>query len=90
MLLAGVCTVYAFSESVLLMRKFSVFTMNLTINLEPVYGILLAFLIYREKEQMTTDFYLGAAVILLSVFAFPVVRKAIDERRGGQIEEKSI
>ena len=89
-LLAGVCTVYAFSESVLLMRKFSVFTMNLTINLEPVYGIFLAFLIYREKEQMTTDFYLGAAVILLSVFAFPVVRKAIDERRGGQIEEKSI
>lgn len=72
LLLGGVCTVYAFSVSVELMRRITAFAVNLTINLEPVYGIILAVLIFGEKEQMTGGFYLGTLIILLSVLIYPV------------------
>ena len=77
-LLAGVCTVYAFSTSVELMKRISAFVVNLTINLEPVYGILLAVLMYTLRipgfgqEKLSTGFYLGTIVILLSVLIHPV------------------
>jgi drug/metabolite transporter (DMT)-like permease len=54
------------------MKRLSVFTINLTINLEPVYGIMLAVLIFGERERMTPEFYLGTAIILISVLAYPV------------------
>lgn len=71
-LLGGVCTVYAFSVSVELMRRITAFAVNLTINLEPVYGIILAVLIFGEKEKMTGGFYLGTLIILVSVLIYPV------------------
>ena len=83
LVLSGICTVYAFSASVELMKRVSVFTINLTINLEPVYGILLAVLVFGEKEKMTTQFYVGTLIILISVLIYPVLnywnkrRKAI-------------
>ena len=83
LVLSGICTVYAFSASVELMKRVSVFTINLTINLEPVYGILLAVLVFGEKEKMTPQFYLGTLIILISVLIYPVLnywnkrRKAI-------------
>lgn len=73
LILSGVCTVYAFSVSVELMKRLSVFTLNLTINLEPVYGIVLAVLIFGEKEKMTPQFYLGTLIILISVLIYPVI-----------------
>ncbi len=72
-LLAGVCSVYAFSVSVELMKRLSVFTINLTINLEPVYGIILAVIILGESEKMTPQFYMGTAIILVSVLSYPVL-----------------
>lgn len=72
LLLGGVCTVYAFSVSVELMKRMSVFTINLTINLEPVYGIVLAVLIFGESEKMTLQFYLGTGIILVSVLIYPL------------------
>jgi drug/metabolite transporter (DMT)-like permease len=83
LILGGLCTVYAFSASVELMKRLPVFSINLTINLEPVYGIVLAVLIFGEKEKMTPQFYLGTLVILISVLIYPVLnywnkrRKAI-------------
>ena len=74
LLLAGVCTVYAYQASVRLLRKFSAFTLNLTINLEPVYGILLAWLIFGEAERMKTGFYAGALLILSAVVAYPLLK----------------
>ena len=77
--LAGVCTVYAFSSSVELMKRLSAFVVNLTINLEPVYGILLAQLLYWLRvpgfgqERMSGGFYLGTAIILASVLVHPVL-----------------
>lgn len=73
LVLGGVCTVYAFSVSVELMKRLSVFTINLTINLEPVYGIVLAVLIFGESEKMTPQFYLGTLIILVSVLLYPVM-----------------
>jgi drug/metabolite transporter (DMT)-like permease len=55
------------------MKRLSVFTVNLTINLEPVYGIILAVLILGESEKMTPQFYLGTAIILVSVLSYPVM-----------------
>ncbi len=78
-LLAGVCTVYAFSSSVELMKRLSAFVVNLTINLEPVYGILLAQLLYWLRvpgfgqERMSGGFYLGTIIILISVLIHPVI-----------------
>lgn len=73
LILGGVCTVYAFSVSVDLMKRLPVFSINLTINLEPVYGIVLAVLILGESEKMTPQFYLGTLIILISVLIYPVL-----------------
>ena len=80
LVLALVCTLYAFSVSVNLMRYVTAFAMNLTNNLEPVYGILLAVLVFGDQEAMSLPFYLGTAIILLSVLAYPVIRR-INRRR---------
>jgi drug/metabolite transporter (DMT)-like permease len=71
-LLSGICTVYAFSVSVELMRRITAFAVNLTVNLEPVYGIILAVMIFGEKEKMTSGFYMGTLIILISVLIYPV------------------
>lgn len=73
LILGGVCTVYAFSVSVELMKRVPVFTVNLTYNLEPVYGIILAVLVFGESEKMTPQFYLGTLIILISVLIYPVL-----------------
>jgi len=64
LLLATVCTAYAFAASIDLMKHLSPYTIMLSINLEPVYGILLALIVFGEKEKMNTNFYLGALIIL--------------------------
>lgn len=66
-ILATICTGYAFIASVNLMKWLTPFTLMLTINLEPVYGILLALAVFGDKEFMSTTFYLGAAIILATV-----------------------
>ena len=81
MILSLVCTVYAYPMGVRLMKRFSVFTVNLTVNLEPVYGIVLAFLIFGEKEKMSPNFYFGAAIILLAVFSYPVLMYLSSQRK---------
>ena len=75
LILAGICTVYAYSMGVKLMEKFSAYAMNLTVNLEPVYGIILAFIIFGEKEKMTAGFYLGTLIILGAVIMYPFLKK---------------
>ncbi|MFK5982705.1 MAG: DMT family transporter [Flavobacteriaceae bacterium] len=67
LLLASVCTAYAFIASVHVMKWISPYTVMLTTNMEPVYGIILALLILGEKEYMSPTFYLGAVIILITV-----------------------
>lgn len=80
MVLSLACTVYAYTAGVRLMQRISAYSMNLTVNLEPVYGIVLAWFIFNEGEQMSTGFYYGAAIILMSVFIYPII-DAYAERR---------
>jgi drug/metabolite transporter (DMT)-like permease len=61
------CTVWAQSLALNALKHISSFTATLTVNLEPVYGIILAIYFYNENQQLSTGFYLGMALILLSV-----------------------
>ncbi|WP_088323134.1 DMT family transporter [Polaribacter tangerinus] len=67
LLLSSICTAYAFIASVKIMKFLSPYTVMLTINLEPVYAIILALLIFKEKEQMSSSFYFGASIVLFVV-----------------------
>ena len=67
LILSLICTAYAFIASVKVMKYLSPYTVMLTINLEPVYGIFLAFLIFGDAEKMSDSFYYGAAIILSTV-----------------------
>lgn len=66
-ILGSVCTAYAFIGAVYIMHHISPFTVMLTYNLEPVYGILLALLLFPEKEVMSSHFYYGALIIIVAV-----------------------
>jgi drug/metabolite transporter (DMT)-like permease len=61
------CTVLAFNLSIKALKKISPFTVNLSYNLEPVYGILLAFVIYKEHLDLEISFYAGLFIIFLTV-----------------------
>ncbi|HCX21818.1 MAG: EamA family transporter [Flammeovirgaceae bacterium] len=75
LLLGLVCTVFAYSYSVKLMQRLSAFSVNLTVNLEPVYGIVLALIFFPEDEQMNPGFYMGTGLILLSVLIYPLFNR---------------
>ena len=62
--LSSICTAYAFIMSVKVMKYISPYTVMLTINLEPVYAIILALFIFGDKEKMNPAFYLGAGIVL--------------------------
>lgn len=66
-ILSSVCTAYAFIASTSVMKFLSPYTVMLTINLEPIYGIILAVLIFKDREKMSFEFYIGAFIILLTV-----------------------
>ena len=74
LILSIICTAYAFLASVRIMKVLSPFTVALTINMEPVYGIVLAFFIFGEKERMSTEFYLGALIILFAILLNTIIK----------------
>lgn len=81
-ILASVCTAYAFIASVAVMKHLSPYTVMLTINLEPVYGILLAFLIFGSDERMAPGFYYGALLILSTVILNGILKTQRKIKRG--------
>ena len=74
-ILGTICTALAYVAGVAVMRTLSAFRVALITNLEPVYGVLLAFLFFGTKETMSTGFYLGATLILGAVFLYPIYKK---------------
>ncbi|SDS18813.1 EamA-like transporter family protein [Polaribacter sp. KT25b] len=62
--LSSICTAYAFIASVKVMEFLSPYTVMLTVNLEPIYAIILALFIFGDKEKMNPEFYLGAGIVL--------------------------
>ncbi|NKI27806.1 DMT family transporter [Arenibacter sp. 6A1] len=73
-ILASVCTAYALIASVKVMRFISPYTVMLTINLEPVYGLVLAFIFLGDSEKMDALFYVGALMILCTVVANGILK----------------
>jgi drug/metabolite transporter (DMT)-like permease len=67
LILSWACTVLAFNLSMSALQKISAFTVNLSYNLEPVYGIFLAFLVFREDKYFNRGFYIGFFLIVLSI-----------------------
>ena len=67
LVLAWFCSVLAFQFSVNALKKLTAFTVNLSFNLEPVYGILLAFAIYHENKELDWSFYAGFLLIMLAL-----------------------
>lgn len=78
--LATVCTAYAFIAAVYIMKFISPFTVVLTYNLEPIYGIILAILIFGKSEIMSANFYIGALLILLTVLFNAILKQRIKKR----------
>jgi drug/metabolite transporter (DMT)-like permease len=74
LILSTICTAYAFIASTQVMRYLSPYTVMLTINLEPVYGIILAVILFKEKETMTPMFYFGAVIIILTVIVNTIMK----------------
>jgi drug/metabolite transporter (DMT)-like permease len=67
LVLGWFCTVTSFELQLNALKRISAFTANLTYNLEPVYGIILAFVFFKENEELNSEFYTGTALILLAV-----------------------
>ena len=73
-ILASVFTAFPMLESVNLMKYISPFTLILTVNLEPVYGIILAFFIFGDSEQMSPIFYIASLIMILAIVANGIIK----------------
>src|SRR5258706_2956340 len=79
-LMAWACSVYAFSVSINLSKRLSVFFIQLTLNLEPVYGMILALLVFGQQEVMALHFYMGTLIILSAVVVYPFLTNKLNRR----------
>jgi len=75
LILSLLCTTLAYILSLRALKHLTAFATNLVINLEPLYGILLAAAILKEYEQLTTNFYIGGGIILAVVMSYPYLKK---------------
>lgn len=69
LILALICTAYAFVVSVDIMKVVSPFTMAISVNLEPIYAIIMALFLFGEEEHMSTGFYFGGMILILTILA---------------------
>ena len=87
-LLSSVCTAYAFIASVKVMKYLSPYTVMLTINLEPIYAIILALFIFGDKEKMNPTFYFGAGIVLFVVLLNGILKNKTTIKN--KIKEKTV
>ena len=80
LILASICTAYAFIAAVDVMKYISPFTVILSYNLEPVYGIALALYFFPEQEQMSVEFYYGAILVICAVILDAIVKNNISQK----------
>ncbi|MBK6903672.1 MAG: EamA family transporter [Saprospirales bacterium] len=78
-ILALLCTTLPYVLSLRALKHLSAFASNLTINMEPVYGIALAWIILKENKELSPGFYIGGAIILIAVFSYPVIRNKVEK-----------
>lgn len=75
LVLALLCTAFTNFLFLRALKKLSAFAANLTVNLEPVYGIFLAFFLLNDAEELSPTFYVGTLVILIAVFGYTGVKR---------------
>ncbi len=68
LILGTLCTAFAFIISVEVMKKISPYTVTMSVNLEPIYSIILAIIIWPETETMSYGFYLGTIIVIVTIF----------------------
>lgn len=88
LILSSICTAYAFIASINVMKYLSPYTVMLTINLEPVYAIVLALFIFGEKEKMNPEFYLGSCIVLFVVLLNGIIKNKSEIRK--KIRSKTV
>ncbi len=75
LILAFACTLVPFTLSLVALRHLSAFEVELAVNLEPVYAIVLAILLFGEQRDLGVAFYCGVAIILGAVFVHPLLNR---------------
>lgn len=75
LILSLLCTVLAFTWSVEILKQIDPLTVIITNNLEPIYGVIFSVILFGQSEIMSNGFYLGASILLLSVFSYPLVKR---------------
>lgn len=75
LILGVICTAIAFVVSVDVMKKLSPFTVSISINMEPIYAIILALLFFGESEKMSLGFYVGAALVMATIFGNGIMKR---------------
>ena len=81
LILGTICTSLAYVAGVSVMKEFSAFKVALITNLEPVYGIIMAFIFFGDMHKLKPGFWVGAVIILSTIFLFPLAQKQIAKRR---------
>lgn len=84
-ILGILCTAFAFLLGIYVMKEVSAYTVTMTVNLEPIYSIAMALIIFKEEEHMSEGFYIGASIIMLSIFLNAIIAKRI--RNKGKKQE---
>lgn len=79
LVLALLCTTLAYVLAFESLKHLSAFASTLSVNLEPVYGIILAWFILQEHQELEPNFYLGVGIILLSVFSYPFIKRRFEK-----------
>ena len=79
-ILGTLCTAFAFLLGIYVMKEVSAYTVTMTVNLEPIYSIAMALLIFKEDEHMSQGFYLGGAIIMLSIFLNAIITKRVKNK----------
>jgi len=81
LILGIICTAVAFVVSIEVMKVLSPYTVSISINMEPIYAIILALIFFGESEKMTIGFYFGAALILSTVIGNGVLKHVFKKRK---------
>ena len=76
LILSLACTLFPFALSLRALRQLSAFSAQLAVNLEPIYAMLLAAILFAEQDQLTPSFYLGALIVIAGVFVHPLLHRS--------------
>ena len=81
LVLALFCTTLAYALNLRALKHLSAFAANLALNMEPVYGIILAVILLQENKELSPDFYIGVAIIMVAVFGYPFLKSRFEKER---------